>query len=124
MGVMAVSAAGGVIVMGSAAGTAVAGPAASAGAVVFAGTAASVGGGIALSAGMLIEAAGAAAAAAQWSEIMLSEVTAKPLSTAADVAVALAFCPTSVTSCPTCGLRSTVLVVILKLWLVLSSTKV
>jgi len=123
VGVMAVSAAGGVIVMGSAPGAAVARPAASAGAVVFAGTAASVGGGIALSAGMLME-AGAAAAAAQWSEIMLSEVTAKPLSTAADVAIALAFCPTSVTSWPTCGLRSTVLVVILKLRPVLSSTKV
>jgi hypothetical protein len=73
---------------------------------------------------MLIEAAGAAAAAAQCSEIRLSEVTAKPLSTAPDVAVALAFCPTSVTSWPTCGLRSTVLVVILKLWPVLSSRKV
>jgi hypothetical protein len=79
---------------------------------------------VAVSAGTLIEAAGAAAAAAQCSEIMFSEVTAKLLSVAPEVAGALAFWPVRVTSWPRCGLRSTVLVVILKLWPVLSSTKV
>jgi hypothetical protein len=92
--------------------------------IVAAGTAAAAGGGITVSAGALIEAAGAAAAAAQCSEIMLSEVTEKLLSAVPEVDAALAFCPMRVTSWPRCGLRSTALVVILKLWPVLSSINV
>jgi len=92
--------------------------------IVAAGTAAASGGGMAVSAGALIEPAGAAAAAAQCSEIMFSEVAAKALSAAPDVAVPLAFCPMRVTSWPRCGFRSTLVVVILKLWPVLSSTNV
>jgi hypothetical protein len=80
-------------------------------AIVAAGTAAAAGGGIAVSTGVLIEPAGVAAAAAQCSEIMFTEVTAK-LPSAAPV---VAFCPMRVTSWPRCGLRSTPLVVILKL---------
>jgi hypothetical protein len=74
-------------------------------------------------AGVLTLAVGAAAAAAQCSEIIFSPVTAKLLSAAAELAP-LAFCPVRLTSWPTCGLRSTLLVVILKMWLVLSSTTV
>ena len=91
---------------------------------VAAGAAATAGGVLAVSAGALILAAGAAAAAVQCSEIMFREVTAKPLSAAPDVAVPLAFCPVRVTSWPRCGFRSTLVVVILKLWPVLSSTNV
>jgi hypothetical protein len=88
--------------------------------IVAAGTAAATGGGIAVSVGVLIEPAGAAVAAAQCSEIIFSEVTAKlPLA-----APAVAFCPMRVTSWPRCGLRSTLLVVSLKLWPVLSSARV
>ena len=57
----------------------------------------------------------AAAAAAQCSEIMLSSVTAKLLSAAPELTAPLALCPVSFTSWPTCGLRSTLLVVILKI---------
>jgi hypothetical protein len=92
--------------------------------IVAAGTAAASRGEMTVSAGALIDPAGAAAAAAQCSEIMFREVTAKPLSAAPDVAVPLAFCPMRATSWPRCGLRSTLLVVILKLWPVLSSTNV
>ena len=91
--------------------------------IVAAGTAASRGE-MAVSAGALIDPAGAAAGAAQWSEIMFREVTAKLLSAAPDVAVPLAFCPVRVTSWPRCGFRSTLVVVILKLCPVLSSTNV
>jgi hypothetical protein len=68
-------------------------------------------------------AAGAAAAAAQWSEIMFTSVMAKPLSAAAG-SNPLALFPMTVTSWPRCGLRSTLLVVILKMCPVLSSTTV
>jgi hypothetical protein len=68
-------------------------------------------------------AAGAAAAAAQWSEIMFTSVTAKPLSAAAG-SNPLALFPMTFTSWPRCGLRSTLLVVILKMCPVLSSTTV
>jgi hypothetical protein len=88
--------------------------------IVAAGTAAAAGGGIAESAGVLIEPTGAVAAAAQCSEIMVSEVTAK-LPSAEPV---VAFCPMRVTSWPRCGLRSTLPAVILKLWPVLSSINV
>jgi hypothetical protein len=91
------------------------------GGIVAAGIAAA-GGGVAIrvSAGVLTEPTGAAAAAAQCSEIIFSEVTAK-LPSAAPV---VAFCPMRVTSWARCGLRSTLLVVILKLWPVLSSINV
>src|ERR1017187_2428235 len=78
---------------------------------------------MAVSAGVVTVAAGAAAAAAQCSEIMFSSVTAKVLSAAAEL-TPLALCPMRVTSWPRCGLRSTLLVVILKVWPVLSSTPV
>lgn len=68
-------------------------------------------------------AAGAAAAAAQWSEIMFTSVTAKPLSAAAG-SNPLALFPMTFTAWPRCGLRSTLLVVILKMWPVLSSITV
>jgi hypothetical protein len=77
-----------------------------------------------VSAGVLIEAAGAAAAAAQCSEIMFSSVTAKLLSAAPGLAAELALRPMRVTSWPRCGLRSTLLVVILKLRPVLFSKTV
>jgi hypothetical protein len=83
----------------------------SVGAAIAAGIAAAAGGGIAVPAGVLIEPAGAAVAAAQCSEIIFSEVTAKLPS----AAPAVPFCPMRVTSWPRCGLRSTPLVVILKL---------
>ena len=57
----------------------------------------------------------AAAAAAQCSEIMLNSVTAKPLSAAPELTVPPDSCPVSFTSWPTCGLRSTMLVLILKI---------
>jgi len=141
VGALAVSAAGGTVAPGAAAATAgvtassggvatiAAGTAeAAAGAlvvsvgagIVAAGTAAAAGGVIAVSAGALIDPAGAVASAAQCSEIMFTEVTAK-LPSAAPV---VAFCPMTVTSWPKCGLRSTLLVVILKFRPVLSSTRV
>ena len=55
----------------------------------------------------------AAAAAAQCSEIMLNSVTAKLLSAAPELTVPPDLCPVSFTSWPTCGLRSTMLVLIL-----------
>jgi len=64
-----------------------------------------------------------AAAGAQCSEIMVSSVTAKLLSAAAEL-VPLALCPISVTSWPRCCLRSTPLVVILKVRPVPSSETV
>jgi hypothetical protein len=79
---------------------------------------------MAVSTGVLIEAAGAAAAAAQCSEIMFSSVTAKLLSVAPGLAAELALCPMRATSWPRCGLRSTLLVVIVKLWAVLFSKSV
>ena len=83
-------------------------------------------GALAGSEGVLTVAAGAAAgaaAAAQWSEIMFTSVMAKPLSAAAG-SNPLALFPMTVTSWPRCGLRSTLLVVILKMCPVLSSTTV
>jgi hypothetical protein len=70
----------------------------------------------AFSEGVLAVAMGAAAAAAQCSEIMFNSVTARLLSVAAE----LALCPMRVTSWPRCGLRSTLLLVTLKMWPVLS----
>jgi hypothetical protein len=80
--------------------------------IVAVGAAAAAADVMAVSAGVLTVAAGAAAAAAQWSEIMFSSVTATLFSAAAELAP-LALFPMSVTSWPTCGLRSTLLVVIL-----------
>jgi hypothetical protein len=74
--------------------------------------------------GAAAAATGAAAAAAQCSEIMFSSVTAKLLSAAPELTVPLALCPMSFTSWPTCGLRSTLLVVILKIWRVPPSATV
>jgi hypothetical protein len=68
-------------------------------------------------------AAGAAVAATQCSEIMFSSVTAMLLSTAVEL-TPLALCPMRVTSWPRCGFRSTLLVVSLKMWPVLSSATV
>ena len=59
-------------------------------------------------------AAAEATAAAQCSEIIFSWVTAKPFSEAPEVTAPLALCPISFTAWPRCGLRSTLLVVILK----------
>jgi hypothetical protein len=78
---------------------------------------------MAFSASVLVVAAGAAAAAAQCSEIMFSSVTAKLSSAAAELAP-VALCPMRVTSWLRCGLRSTLLVVSLKMRPVLSSTTV
>jgi len=92
--------------------------------VVAAGAVAAAGGVLAVCEGVLTVAVGAAAAAAaQCSEIMFSSVTAMLLSAAAELAP-LALCPIRVTSWPTCGLRSTLLVVILKMRPVLSCTTV
>jgi hypothetical protein len=55
-----------------------------------------------------------AAAAAQCSEIMLTSVTARLLLLVPELTAPIVFCPMSFTSWPTCGLRSTLLVVILK----------
>src|ERR1700674_2909175 len=60
-------------------------------------------------------AAAEARAAAQCSEIIFSWVTAKLLSEAPDLTAPLALCPMSFTAWPRCGLRSTLLVVILKI---------
>ena len=117
---------------------------------VAAGEAAATAGVTTVSAGVLIVAAGAAAAAegvlagsvegaltvalgatatiaagaaAQCSEIMFSSVAAKLLVAALEL-VPLALCPMRVTSWPRCALRSTLLVVILKMWPVLSSKTV
>ena len=85
---------------------------------VASGAAAGAGGALGFSEGVLTAAAGAAAAPVQCSEIMFSSETAMLFS------AALAFCPMSFTSWPTCGLRSALLVVILKVWPVLSSATV
>jgi hypothetical protein len=92
-------------------------------AVVAAGALAGSEGVLTVAVGALGAAAGAAAAAAQWSEIMFTSVTAKPLSAAAG-SNPLALFPMTFTAWPRCGLRSTLLVVILKMWPVLSSTTV
>src|SRR6202011_5955853 len=73
---------------------------------------------------VLTVATSVAAAPAQCSEIMLSSVTARLLSAIPELTAPLALCPTSFTSWPRCGLRSTLLVVILKIWPVLSSATV
>jgi hypothetical protein len=83
--------------------------------VVAAGAVAAAAGGMTVSEDGLVVATGATAAAAQWSEIIFSSVTAKLLSAAPALAAPLALCPMSVTSWPTCDLRSTLLVVILKI---------
>jgi hypothetical protein len=86
-------------------------------------------GGAAGAAGMLAVSEGVltgavdAAAGAQRSEIMFSSVTSR-LSPAAPELATLALCPMRVTSWPRCALRSTLLVVILKMWPVLSSATV
>jgi hypothetical protein len=110
---------------GATAGAAAAGDAVtvSEGALTVAAGAAAVGaaaaGGVpTVSESVLTVAAGAAAAAVQTSEIMFSSVTATLFSAAP------AFCPMSFTSWPTCGLRSAVLLVILKIWPVVSSATV
>jgi len=89
---------------------------AAAGAVAAAaGAVAAAAGGMTVSEDWSAVATGATAAAAQWSEIMFSSVTAKLLSVAPELAAPPALCPTSVTSWPICDLRSTLLVVILKI---------
>jgi hypothetical protein len=113
-GLMAVSA--GVLILA----TGAAAVAVGALAVVAAGTLAGSAGVLTVALGA---AAGAAAAAAQWSEIMFTSVTAKPLSAAAG-SNPFALFPMTFTAWPRCGLRSTLLVVILKMWPVLSSTTV
>jgi hypothetical protein len=75
------------------------------------------------SAGVVTGAMDAAADTAQCSEIIFSSVTERLLSAGAELAP-LALCPISVTSWLRCGLRSTLLVVILKMWPVLSSATV
>jgi hypothetical protein len=90
---------------------------------VAAGAVAATTGVVAVSEGVVTGAVEAAAAAAQCSEIIFSSVTAKLLPAGVELAP-LAFCPTRVTSWFRCGLRSTLLVVILKMWPVLSSTTV
>jgi hypothetical protein len=82
--------------------------------VVAAGAVAAAAGGLTVSEDGFAVATGATAAAAQWSEIMFSSVTAKLLSVAPELAAPLALCPISVTSWPRYDLRSTLLVVILK----------
>ena len=95
----------------------------SAGVLILAtGAAAAAAGVLAVSEGVLAVAVDAAAAA-QCSDIMLRSVTTKPLSVAAELAP-LALCPMRVTSWPRCGLRSTLLVAILKVKPVLFSTSV
>jgi hypothetical protein len=95
----------------------------SAGVLILAtGAAAAAAGVLAASEGVLAVAVDAAAAA-QCSEIMLRSVTTKLLSVAAELAP-LALCPMRVTSWPRCGLRSTLLVAILKVKPVLFSTSV
>ena len=96
---------------------------------VAAGAAAAASGALAVAAGaaagvvasgVLTVAEGAAAAgvlptAAHCSEIMFSSVTAKLLSAVPELTAPFALCPASLTSWPSCGLRSTLLVVILKI---------
>jgi hypothetical protein len=82
--------------------------------VVAAGAVAAAAGGMTVSEDGLVVATGATAAAAQWSEIMFSSVTAKLLSAAPELAAPLALCPMRFTSWPRCGLRSTLLLVILR----------
>ena len=72
-------------------------------------------GGMTVSEDGLAVATGATAAAAQWSEIMFSSVTAKLLSAAPELTAPLALCPMRFTSWPRCGLRSTLLLVILRI---------
>jgi hypothetical protein len=114
----AAAAAGGVLAVSEGVLTVPAGAAAAAAGVISVSA-----GGVASAAGVVAVAAGAAAAAAQCSEIMFSSVTVKLSSAAAELAP-LALCPVRVTSWLRCGLRSTLLVVILKMWPVLSSATV
>ena len=86
---------------------------------VAAGAGAEAGAGVVAS-GVLTVAEGAAAAgvlptAAHCSEIIFSSVTAKPLSAVPELSAPFALRPASLTSWPSCGLRSTLLVVILKI---------
>jgi hypothetical protein len=85
------------------------------GLAVAAGAVAAAAGGMTVSEDGLVVATGATAAAAQWSEIMFSSVTAKLLSAAPELAAPLALCPMRFTSWPRCGLRSTLLLVILRI---------
>jgi hypothetical protein len=71
--------------------------------------------GLTVVAGAAAVAAGAAAPAAQCSEIMLRPVTAKLLSAAPELALPLVLFPERLTSWPKCSLRSTLLVVILRI---------
>jgi len=87
--------------------------------VATTGAVADAGGVLTVSDGVLAAAMGAAAATVQCSEIMFSSVTAKLLSTAAGLAP-VALCPMRVTSWSKCCLKSTLLVVILKMCPVLS----
>ena len=59
-------------------------------------------------------AAAGATATAQCSEIMVSSVTAKLLSEAPELTAPFALCPVSFRPWPRCGVRSTLLAVILK----------
>jgi len=85
------------------------------GLVVVAAGAVAAAGGMAVSEDWFADATGATAATAQWSEIMFSSVTTKLLSVAPELAAPLTLCPMSVTSWPRWDLRSTLLVVILKI---------
>jgi hypothetical protein len=71
--------------------------------------------GLTVVAGIAAVAVGATAVAAQCSEIMLKPVTAKLLSAAPELAVPLVLLPKTLTSWPRCSLRSTLLVVILRI---------
>jgi hypothetical protein len=73
------------------------------------------GGGLPVVTGGAAVAAGATAVAAQCSEITFSPVTAKLLSAAPELAVPLVLCPVRLTSSPRCSLRSTLLVLILRI---------
>jgi hypothetical protein len=104
-----------------------AGSVAAAGALAVAAGAGSVAaaGALAVAAGAGSATAGAlAVAVAQWSEIIFIPVTITLLSEGLAFADTFALCPTISTSCPMCGFRSTVLLVILKLCAVPSSATV
>src|SRR5580704_17197431 len=83
--------------------------------VVAVGAVAAAAGGMTVSEDGLAVATGATAVAAQWSETMFSSVTAKLSSAAPELAAPLALCPMRFTSWPRCGLRSTLLLVILRI---------
>jgi hypothetical protein len=71
--------------------------------------------GLAGAAGVFAAGVLAAAVAAQCSEITFSPVTTKLLSATPELAVSLVLCPMRLTSWPRCKLRSTLLMVILRI---------